>query len=343
MATHRAIVCTTVLAAFEIACQASPRVDGTPVVALLGGLTIVPVSAEVPNIRLNPDPMRVFLRQWVKLEARRAGVATTHVAWSVDEGAAGGSVTADGTYTAPAAPGLYHVTAVSRDDAALRGRISIEVVIAQELYDYGGPILPAAKVQLIWRGTADEFGGAVDLFHRFLAGVNGSAWLAILDQYMRGEHARVTMAGEITGVPAPEAGAEPAENICALLAAARLEPDPRTIYAVMVSAATAGFDHHTTVACAGTRVPVVAVSLRAAVRQQAGACTETLTPAERMLWAFSHELAETITDPDPVTAWADIFSQELADDCASAACVSLPTGRFSLNPLLSNAAHGCAF
>jgi hypothetical protein len=50
-----------------------------------------------------------------------------------------------------------------------------------------------------------------------------------------------------------------------------------------------------------------------------------------MLWAFSHELTETITDPQPVTAWADIFSQEIADGCVDATCQELLTGSFSLN------------
>ena len=61
-----------------------------------------------------------------------------------------------------------------------------------------------------------------------------------------------------------------------------------------------------------------------------------------MLRSFSHELAETITDPRPFTAWADIYGQEIADDCAHAICAVFPAGSYSLTMLLSNAAHGCA-
>ena len=41
------------------------------------------------------------------------------VIWSVQEGAAGGTVAADGLYTAPAAPGTYHVVATAAADPSL--------------------------------------------------------------------------------------------------------------------------------------------------------------------------------------------------------------------------------
>src|SRR5207244_3734087 len=69
-------------------------------------LSVVPVAAQVPGIRLNPGLMRIFIRQWVRFEARRNGLAEPRVSWSVREGDAGGAIVPDGTYTAPAQVGL---------------------------------------------------------------------------------------------------------------------------------------------------------------------------------------------------------------------------------------------
>jgi hypothetical protein len=302
----------------------------------------MPVATQLPDIRLNRDPMRTFIRQWVKFEARGKDGAQPRVAWFVQEGEDGGTIAADGTYTPPAQPGLFHVTAVRVDDPTLAGSIPVQVVTAQELYDYGGPILPAPKVQLVWWGTTDDFQGAVDLFHGFLAGVNGSDWLAVLDQYLRGAKAQVSVAGEIFE-PAQSGGTARAQSqLCAVLESHRMAPDPTTIYSLMVASSSGNFAHHATTVCQGVRVPIIVLSLPPQDAVAAGGCQGTMTPAEDMLRAFSHELAETMTDPTASMAWADIFGQEVADVCASPICAALPTGRFPLNALLSNSTHGCA-
>jgi hypothetical protein len=55
------------------------------------------------------------------------GAANTGVVWSVLEGAAGGAVTSSGRYTAPAAPGTFHVVATSLADASARGTATVTV------------------------------------------------------------------------------------------------------------------------------------------------------------------------------------------------------------------------
>src|SRR2546423_10223255 len=61
------------------------------------------------------------------------GTSDTAVAWSVQE-ATGGSVAADGTYTAPATAGTYHVVATSHADPtkfnAAAVSVSVPIVIA---------------------------------------------------------------------------------------------------------------------------------------------------------------------------------------------------------------------
>ena len=307
-------------------------------------LTVVPVATQVANIRLNPDPMRLFVRQWARFEARLNGLTVPRVNWSVREGTAAGIVAGDGTYTAPQTVGFYHLDATSVDDPEVGGSLVIQVVATQDLYDYGGAILPKPKVTLIWLGARDDFAGAVDDFHGFLGGVNGSAWLSVLDQYTRGDKAEVTFAGEIFE-PAPGRAApllDPGPRICSVLARHGLSPDPGAIYSLMVAAATTRVAYHAVTLCGAVQVPIIVLSLPSAGAIQDGACGGRLTPAQKMVRSFSHELAETITDPYPFTAWGDIYGQEVADDCAHATCVAFPAGSYSLTMLLSNAAQGCA-
>jgi hypothetical protein len=49
------------------------------------------------------------------------------VTWSVREGAAGGSITASGAYTAPTTPGTYHVVATSNGAGASAGEATVTV------------------------------------------------------------------------------------------------------------------------------------------------------------------------------------------------------------------------
>jgi len=45
-----------------------------------------------------------------------SGTSNTGVTWSIQEGAAGGTISATGLYTAPAIAGIYHIVAVSKAD-----------------------------------------------------------------------------------------------------------------------------------------------------------------------------------------------------------------------------------
>jgi hypothetical protein len=54
----------------------------------------------------------------VTLRATVTGATDTSVTWSVQEGAAGGTITSAGVYTAPTSEGTYHAVATSRADPA---------------------------------------------------------------------------------------------------------------------------------------------------------------------------------------------------------------------------------
>ena len=53
---------------------------------------------------------------------------STNVTWNVQEGTAGGSVTASGQYTAPNNTGLFHVIATSVQDATKNGTANVTIV-----------------------------------------------------------------------------------------------------------------------------------------------------------------------------------------------------------------------
>jgi hypothetical protein len=58
----------------------------------------------------------------------RAFSATADVTWSVQEGAAGGAITASGQYTAPNTPGLFHVVATSVQDSSKNAIADVTIV-----------------------------------------------------------------------------------------------------------------------------------------------------------------------------------------------------------------------
>ncbi len=67
-------------------------------------------------ITLRPANPQVEVGQTLPFFAEVTGTDDTAVTWSVVEGDEGGIITEDGRYTAPGAPGSYHVRAVSRAD-----------------------------------------------------------------------------------------------------------------------------------------------------------------------------------------------------------------------------------
>ncbi len=65
---------------------------------------------------INPKTPQVSVGGTVNFTATFNGVATTAINWSVLEGTPGGTINANGVYTAPAIAGTYHVVATSQAD-----------------------------------------------------------------------------------------------------------------------------------------------------------------------------------------------------------------------------------
>ena len=87
--------------------------------------------------------------------AASQGASNTAVAWSVDEGSSGGSISAGGVYTAPLTRGTYHVRAVSAADRNRFGTATVNVTGALSLV--AGEVGGAGSVD--GAGSAARFNG----------------------------------------------------------------------------------------------------------------------------------------------------------------------------------------
>jgi enterochelin esterase-like enzyme len=63
----------------------------------------------------------------LQLSATVTGTSNAAVSWRVEEGAAGGTVSADGLYTAPATAGVYHAVATSQADESASDTATLTV------------------------------------------------------------------------------------------------------------------------------------------------------------------------------------------------------------------------
>jgi fibronectin type 3 domain-containing protein len=87
----------------------------------------VPGAAQTVQVTASPASAALDGCGSLQLAATVTGSANTAVAWAVQEGTAGGTVDAAGKYTAPAAPGTYHVVATSAASSAATATIPVAV------------------------------------------------------------------------------------------------------------------------------------------------------------------------------------------------------------------------
>jgi hypothetical protein len=86
-------------------------------------------GGQPPNVGISVDPTNSAIRAGASqaFTAIITGTSNTSVSWSITEGAAGGSITAGGTYTAPGIGGTYHVVATSQADNTKTASAAITV------------------------------------------------------------------------------------------------------------------------------------------------------------------------------------------------------------------------
>ncbi len=148
-----------------------PTKSGTATITVGEDLMILPSSAS-----LAPGASQSFT-------AQVSGVTNPTVTWSIEEGAAGGSISTAGLYTAPAASGTYHVlaAATAAGGGTVQGlatvtvsagpRVGIAVAPAETTVAAGGmqqftaAVTGAADTGVVWSASA----GSIDATGLFTA------------------------------------------------------------------------------------------------------------------------------------------------------------------------------
>lgn len=337
----------------------APRVEGTyhvtarsladPSRLAVATLTVQSAAVTLP---VEPDHVAVEVEGLVVFRANLPGTADGDVIWSIQEGAAGGSIDALGQYIAPADhEGVYHVVATSRLNPAVTGTATVTVQ-RFDLVDHGGSVAPSTRTFALWWGDAHAFPvDARPLLETLLNGLNGSTYFAIANEYLRGATATTSFAGNLFDPTMPPAD-NPAEatigaKACGALVANGIANQTGDVVFVLSSVFPAGpvpfCAWHYWDICNGQPLLIVYLPnpTGTACGRQASGCN-AYSPEATALGTFAaHELMETITDPF-VTAWKDQPGEEIGDKCFGlAACVPLSTGILQLQPLYSNAAHAC--
>ena len=81
----------------------------------------------VPQVTINQNPDGLLEATTFPFTSTVTGTLAGTVLWSVQEGAAGGTIDAQGLYTAPASPGTWHVVATSTVDPSVSATVAIPV------------------------------------------------------------------------------------------------------------------------------------------------------------------------------------------------------------------------
>lgn len=84
-------------------------------------------SSVTSGVAVTPAQARASFEGRVQFSAIVSGVDDMSVTWSIEEGERGGSVDAQGLYTAPSTSGVFHVIATSSADSTLSGSASVTV------------------------------------------------------------------------------------------------------------------------------------------------------------------------------------------------------------------------
>jgi uncharacterized cupredoxin-like copper-binding protein len=113
--------------------------------------TVTVTAPPVVAITITPVTGTVNACQTLQLTATVTGSTDTAATWSVQEGAAGGTVSAAGLYTAPSGPGIYHVVATSHADPTKTATATVtvnEVILAVAVSPSTVTVAPGGTAQL---------------------------------------------------------------------------------------------------------------------------------------------------------------------------------------------------
>ena len=223
-----------------------------------------------------------------------------------------------------------------------------------DLIDLGGAVIGEANVYAVWWGNRASFpADAMSGMDRFLSGLDGSAYLAVADQYVRRPTKTTFLGHLVEESPSPNhspATEEVVAKVCQVLADARLAPSSTALYLVFTDSFPEQSDfcawHDGGLCPGGQRIHIAYLpNLANAPQCDPGdlfKCNGLSQPTRALANVTAHEVLEMLTDPDG-NGWVDRSGEEIADKCAwrFSSCVSLGSTRWQLQKEWSNADHAC--
>jgi hypothetical protein len=171
------------------------------------------VAQEV-TLSVAPSMAVVRVGESLAFQATVSGAAAATPVWKIDEGPLGGSVDANGRYTAPPSPGLFHVTAalaiapersVSATVRVLPLPPALDVVPASiELqanvwFQFAADTHGAAVGEIIWEIEEGPAGGYVNSAGKFLAPPSAGKFRVVASSSLRPELRAVASVSVIAG------------------------------------------------------------------------------------------------------------------------------------------------
>jgi hypothetical protein len=222
---------------------------------------------------------------------------------------------------------------------------------AYPLVDHGGAVLASSKTVAIYWGDQTAFPSDLQSgMAALLGGFNGSSYLGIATQYMRGAAVSTSYGGSIIDTstppnPAPT-GVSLGAEVCKLVA----NPDPNTLYVVFTSNAPKinYCAWHNDATCNGVTFQVAYVPNQALLpgcspyTRTNLHCNSYSVGTVSSADSVAHEFFESITDAH-IDAWYDKSKAEVADKCNFnyQQCVNLTSGSWQIQSEWSNAIGGC--
>jgi hypothetical protein len=219
------------------------------------------------------------------------------------------------------------------------------------LVDHGGSVLAQSTTYAVYWGPASDFPADLQAgMAALLGGLNGSSYLGIGAQYMRGAPISTTYGGALVDASAPPSHAPSTSalgaEVCHLVAA----PDPNALYVVFTSNAPKlnYCAWHDKATCNGVTFQVAYVPNQAVLTgcspyvKSNLHCNTYSDGTVASADSVAHELMESVTDAH-IDAWYDGNHAEIADKCEYdyQGCVALTTGSWQIQSEWSNALGGC--
>ncbi|HJW72294.1 MAG TPA: hypothetical protein VJ486_05510 [Geothrix sp.] len=104
------------------------------------------INKVTPALSVSPSSVLLAPGSSKTFTASALGLSDSNVTWLVEEGSFGGTISPDGTYTAPDLPGVYHVVATSTANPSISIKATVVVAstsaaLRPEMKTFGLPVL----------------------------------------------------------------------------------------------------------------------------------------------------------------------------------------------------------